>query len=363
MCVDISPPQLTRRPTVTVAVASYNYARYLRDCVNSALDQEGVEVEVVIVDDASSDDSVAVARDLASRDARVRVITHESNHGHIATFNEALWAGEGEFVVKLDSDDMLTPGSLARSARAMVAFPTLGLVYGNPLTFHETPPPPVRTRVRGHSVWSGSDWLELRCRRATNCIMQPEAMMRASVLRRTDGHRKHLPATHDLNLWLRMAAISDVGRVNGPDQGYYRVHSDSLLRSKFDGYHSDLTQRLRAFEDFFETIEPNCLAPDFVSRLRALNRRKLAAQALLWACRELDDRHGEEVSVDAYLAFALEVHPAARDLRAWRAVDRRLRANTHQVRRLQQTVGTPVAVTVRSVQDKVLWRKRRRFGA
>jgi glycosyltransferase involved in cell wall biosynthesis len=355
-------PPLTRRPRVTVAVASYNYGQYLRDCVTSALTQDEVDVEVVVVDDGSADDSVAVATDLAASDQRVRVIAHERNRGHIATFNEALWAGEGEFVVKLDSDDMLTPGALGRAARAMAAFPTVGLVYGNPLTFNAAPPPPARTRIRSSTVWRGSDWLALRCRRATNCIMQPEAMVRASVLRRTDGHRKHLPATHDLNLWLRLAALSDVARLNGPDQGYYRVHSGSLLRSRFGDYHSDLAQRLRAFEDFFDTVDPGLLRDSDLSRLRVLNRRKLAEQALAWSCRLLDDGHEDHRSVEDYRAFALEVYPAAEDLMEWRALGRRLYADSDRFRRLRHQFRVPAARAGRSVQAKVQWRRWRRFG-
>ena len=57
---------------------------------------------MVVVDDGSNDDSVAIATKLSSGDSRVRLITHGSNEGHISTFNEALWAAEGEFVVKLN---------------------------------------------------------------------------------------------------------------------------------------------------------------------------------------------------------------------------------------------------------------------
>lgn len=355
-------PALARPPRVTVAVASYNYGRYLRDCVNSALAQEDVDVDVVIVDDGSTDASVAVATYLASLDKRVRLITHDRNRGHIATFNEALWAGAGEFIVKLDSDDMLTPGSLGRAARTMAAFPSVGLLYGNPLTFTDSPPPVARTRVRSCTVWSGSDWLSLRCRRASNCIMQPEAMVRASVLHRTDGHRQHLPATHDLNLWLRLAAISDVARLNGPDQGYYRVHSDSLLRSRFGGYHSDLTQRMKAFDDFFDTLDPGGFPDGFVSRLRVLNHRGLARQALAWTCRLLDDREDDPTSVADYLSFALAVYPDARDLREWRMVAWRLRTDANQFQQIQQQLRVPFARATRSIEGKVRWRRWRRFG-
>lgn len=353
------PAYSPHRPQVSVAVASYNYGRYLRECVESALSQDDVDVEVVVVDDGSNDDSVAIATKLSSGDSRVRLITHGSNEGHISTFNEALWAAEGEFVVKLDSDDILTPGALARAARLMAAFPTLGLVYGNPLTFTDSPPPPARTRTRSATLWKGTDWLALRCKRATNCIRQPEAMLRTSVLHRTDGHRRHLPATHDLNLWLRIAAISDVGRVNGADQGCYRIHSDSLLRSRFGSYHADLVERRKAFDDFFSGLTGETVGSKQVALLKTQNSRSLARQSLAWACREVDRFKTSDQAIDNYVIFALDVYPRARELGQWQALRRRLNGNA--ISNLGGLTAS-VADINRTFHDKIIWQKWRRFG-
>jgi glycosyltransferase involved in cell wall biosynthesis len=347
------------RPRVSVAVASYNYGRYLRECIESALNQNDVEVEVVVVDDGSSDDSVAIATELSAADSRVRLITHRENRGHISTFNEVLWAAEGEFIVKLDSDDVLTPGALARAAGLMTAFPRLGLVYGNPLTFTDSPPPPARTRPRSASLWSGTDWLALRCKRATNCIRQPEAMLRTSVLRRTDGHRHHLPATHDLNLWLRIAAISDVGRVNGADQGYYRVHSDSLLQSRYGSYYADLVERRKAFDDFFKSLASEAVGSNPAALLRNQTSRTLAKQSLSWACREIDRSEANDKVIGDYVSFALDVYPRTRDLPQWQALHRRLEG---------KAISKPGRLTSnaadirRGLHDRLVWRRWRRFG-
>src|SRR5215218_5230435 len=77
-------------PRVSVVIPCYNYARYLVACVDSVAGQHGVEVEIVIVDDASTDDSAAVARRISDLDPRVRMIEHRENRGHIATYNDGL---------------------------------------------------------------------------------------------------------------------------------------------------------------------------------------------------------------------------------------------------------------------------------
>src|SRR5208337_1578043 len=76
--------------TVDVVIPCYNYARYLRRCVQSVLSQSGVDVRVLVIDDASSDDTPQVGNDLAGSDSRVEFRRHEVNRGHIATYNEGL---------------------------------------------------------------------------------------------------------------------------------------------------------------------------------------------------------------------------------------------------------------------------------
>ena len=97
-------------------IPCYNYGRYLNDCVESVLSQLGVEVRVLIIDDASTDSTPQIASAFAARDQRVEFHRHDRNLGHIATYNEGLSLADSTYSVLLDADDMLTPGCL--SARA-----------------------------------------------------------------------------------------------------------------------------------------------------------------------------------------------------------------------------------------------------
>ena len=216
----------TDRPTVTVVIPCFNYGRFLPDAVTSALSQDGVEVDVVVVDDRSTDDSLAVARALAVEHPAVRVLAHDTNQGPVATFNDGLEFVSGEFLVRLDADDLLTPGSLARAAALARCYPSVGLVYGHPRHFTSEPPAP-RLRVRSWTVWPGRHWLADRCRTGLNVITSPEVLMRTSVVQRVGGQQP-LMHTHDMEMWLRISAFADVARVNGPDQAWHRDHPDSL---------------------------------------------------------------------------------------------------------------------------------------
>src|SRR6186713_958954 len=82
---------LTSRPRVSVVIPCYNYGRYLSQCVHSVTrDQPDIDLEVVIVDDASTDGSLEVARTLQKEDPRIELVRHVRNRGHIATFNDGV---------------------------------------------------------------------------------------------------------------------------------------------------------------------------------------------------------------------------------------------------------------------------------
>ena len=307
---------------VDVVVPCYNYGHFLKACVQSALAQEGVDVRVLIIDDASSDDSVAVAKELAHQDSRVRLIALTENVGMIRAMNRGVHEVDGDYFVKLDADDLLPPGSLQRSLALLQQYPNVGFVYGRPRHFSgERPPPPRLGRPRW-MVWPGREWLELRCQRAVNCISQPEVVIRSSVLRAAGDYNADLPHTSDLEMWLRLAAISDVGRINGIDQGYYRVHPNSMQRTVNSGPLADLTGRRAAFLNFLATAGQKL---NGIAELETAVRKSLAAQALDRICHSYDRAQQNSSREQQLVEFASTTYPAFATLPRWQEVERRRR--------------------------------------
>ena len=116
------PADIPDGPAVTILVASYNYARFLRETLDSALAQSFGDFELLVVEDGSTDGSLALARQYAARDARVRVLTHADggNHGLPATLALGLAHARGRCVAFLESDDRWHPDSLRQRMRARV---------------------------------------------------------------------------------------------------------------------------------------------------------------------------------------------------------------------------------------------------
>ncbi len=194
-------------PTVGVAIPCYNYAQYLSVCLDSVLSQTGVALDVVVVDDASTDNSRAVVEEYMAKDSRVRLVAHETNKGHIATFNDGMDEIRGDYVVLISADDALVPGALARAAEAMEAHPSIGFTYGPVVQFSDELPAETKTKQGRLKIWSGQDWVERRCRVGNNTIFSPEVVMRRDVYERIDPYNPKLRATSDLAMWLNAAAV------------------------------------------------------------------------------------------------------------------------------------------------------------
>jgi glycosyltransferase involved in cell wall biosynthesis len=340
---------------VTVVVPCYNYGRYLPAAVGSALTQPGVEVEVIVIDDASTDGSADTARRLAIADDRVRAIVHDRNQGHIATYNEGLLEAAGEYVVLLSADDMLTPGALRRSAGLMESHRSVGFVYGLPIEFVNVPPP-ARERGGSWTVWRGEEWLRRRCRTGRNCILSPEVVMRTSVQRTLGGYSPQLPHSGDLEIWLRAAAISDVGRVNGPPQAYYRVHDRNMHMTTYRGAVTDLEARLAAFERALTDAGSQLSNRE---ELLAVARRAIATAALDGALSARGASSSVTEPVEAYLAFARKTWPCIQATRRWHLVVRLVSWDRLSARPPRSAI---LASRFLDARDRVRWRWWRRTG-
>ncbi|ROO62211.1 glycosyl transferase family 2 [Micromonospora sp. Llam0] len=309
----------SRTPRVSVIIPCYNYGRFLAQSAGSALQQQGVDVELIVVDDHSTDDTPQVLADLGRDEPRLRAVRNETNHGPCDAFNDGLNLATGEFIVRLDADDLLTPGALARAVQLFEQFPEVGLVYGHPVHFHQTVPTTYRSEPTGWTIWSGQDWIAERCRLGVNCITTPEAMVRASIYQEIGPWDNRMRLACDLGAWLRVAAVSDVARIDGVDQAWHREHQGSISVTD-GGRRVDLTERRIAFDALFEG--PGGKLPQ-ASELHDLARRALATEALESACHAYDRRLTDREPVEWYVQFAVETYPQARQLPLWRGLHRR----------------------------------------
>jgi Glycosyl transferase family 2 len=315
------PAPLSTRPSVSVVVPCHNYGLFLADSVGSVLAQPDVDVEVVIVDDASTDDSAEIARSLSATDPRVCLIVHEQNRGHIETYNDGLRRTSGEYVVLLSADDMLAPNALTRATALMEAHANVGLVYGTAVPFHGDLPP-CEQAVREWVVYPGRGWIDRVCHTGGNPISSPEVVMRRAAWLDAGPYDPRLPHCADLALWMATGVGWDIGRIDGAPQALYRMHESAMHVTVNSGALRDLHERRRTFELLFTERLPASKEAD---AMHARAREALARLALRLAMGRnwWDDA---DPPVEALREFALETWPPIERSVLWVRLARRTRS-------------------------------------
>jgi glycosyltransferase involved in cell wall biosynthesis len=272
--------------TVEVIVPCYKYGHFLRDCVNSVLRQSWHALTVVIINDASPDNTDVIADAIAREDSRVSVIHHRENRGHIASYNEALARTAADYTLILSADDLLTPGALERAVTALRLAPAAGLCFGDDVPFQDGSLLPDLDEVPGDvsiSFEAYDDFLLRSCRSGQTPIQAPTAIMRTTVQRTVGGFLADLPHSGDTEIWLRIAAEGGVVRV-GAQQAYRRLHARNMSL-EYPAVNR-LREQERAFAVHFEYMASRGQS---LTDARRLLVKQLGESAMWLASRAFDD--------------------------------------------------------------------------
>jgi glycosyltransferase involved in cell wall biosynthesis len=300
---------------VDVIVPCYNYGRYLKQCVESVLSQTNVAVRVLILDDASSDDTPDVAAALVRAEARVEFRRHVRNRGHIETFNEGLDWAAGHYLLLLSADDYLLPGALSRAALLMDQAPHIGFVFGRVLVQSDdgslVPVRPLEDKRidNGRLIMSGTEFFDRSG--SANIVPTPTAVVRSKLQKRVGGYRHDLPHTSDFEMWLRLAAQASVGYVDA-DQAIYRQHGGNMSSQYYAAMLPDIEQRKAAFDHVFR--ENGELIPD-ADRVRDRVFLKLARSTVSRASAAFNDGN---IQLSSQLSqFSRTLHPKIVNSTPW----------------------------------------------
>ncbi len=117
-----------KSPKVSVLMPAYNVEKYIGEAIDSVLNQTFTDFEFIIINDGSTDNTAKIIKQYAKKDKRIRFIDRQINKGFIATLNECLDNAIGEYVAKMDSDDISLPARLEKQVSFLERFPNIGMV-------------------------------------------------------------------------------------------------------------------------------------------------------------------------------------------------------------------------------------------
>ncbi|WP_445147920.1 glycosyltransferase family 2 protein [Baekduia sp. Peel2402] len=203
-------------PRVSVVITSYNYGRHLGQAVESVLAQTLTDLEVLVVDDGSTDDTLEVARRYEAADPRVTVIAQENSGQPAIPRNRATERAVGEYVLCLDADDHLAPDVLALCVAELDADPAAGMAY--PTTQM------VGAREQRLSI------VEWGVERLALCNFLPcPTLFRREAWVAAKGYNLNVRGYEDWDLWLGIAEAGWTGRPAREAIYFYRQHDDGGL--------------------------------------------------------------------------------------------------------------------------------------
>ena len=255
---------------VSIVTPSYNQAPFLAETIESVLDQDYPEIEYVVVDGSSSDESVAVARSYEQRLSRL--VVQQANVGQPAAINEGFGATDGELMAYVNSDDTLLPGAVSEMVAEFAADSELVLVYGDALY---TDAGSNRTGYLTSREWDPPEMV----RRCDNHVVQPSSMWTRAAWERAGPFDERGYYFFDFEFYLRLSVLGRVRRVPRP-WSTYREHAESKTMSN----HAAKAHDYLRFADEFLTSER--LPPELRPSVPAgRSRARIAAARELYGWR------------------------------------------------------------------------------
>lgn len=208
------------KPLVSVIIPNYNYANYLCQAVDSVLMQTYPNIEIIVVDDGSKDNSKEI---LSSYGEKISVI-YQPNAGVAAARNNGANAGKGEFIAFLDADDFWLPGKIEKQIDLFRMNSSLGFSHVG-VQYIDTENEPIKDLINGQEGWVSEEFLLLD--RPVVLSGGSGMMMPRSVFEEVGGFDLELSTCADWDLFYRISCLYEFGFL--PEiLVKYRIHSSNM---------------------------------------------------------------------------------------------------------------------------------------
>ncbi|MFB9983899.1 glycosyltransferase family 2 protein [Mesorhizobium kowhaii] len=293
-------------PMVDILIPNYCYGRYLPQAVESIVRQQVEDIRILIIDNASTDDSVDVAKKLARQDKRITLVAREKNLGLHASWNEGLDWASSKYVVILCADDLLVDGCFHRALSVLERVPDVSFACGAELAWHEDRPFPI---VENSDV---GDWRFLSMESYALARSLPSrvifgfgaSLIRTSDLKRVGHFRSEISYNEDVEMFLRLSLDRRVAVTNAI-HGIRREHGANISAVFWQDPKRDMVEKKIAFDSFFSN---DAAGVPGVEQLRRNVYRNLGKRAYWSGLSHI--ARGQRAAGFDLLRFAAELSPS-----------------------------------------------------
>lgn len=211
-----------KSPLVTVLMPVYNGEKYLKDAMDSILNQTFADFELLVINDGSTDGSEKIIRTYS--DSRIRLVNNDKNIGLVNTLNKGFELAKGDFIARMDCDDVSLRNRLTKQVKFLEKHPEVAacgtfynLLLNGKLALVDLP----------------ADQKEMDAFMVFNCpIAHPTVMLRTSLIRQHRlTYRVEFMHAEDYDLWSRLSDFAGLANIREPLLNY-RVHPGQITENK-----------------------------------------------------------------------------------------------------------------------------------
>ncbi len=208
-------------PSISVVMSVYNGEDFLKEAVESILQQTYTDFEFIIINDGSTDSSGEILRNYASKDPRI-VLIEQENAGLIAALNTGIATAKAELIARMDADDIAHPERFERQKNFMDSHPDIA-VLGTDITLIDDKGKTIRNSIYPRHGIKMDDFIY----KLGSPVAHPSVIMRKEVVMRIGGYRNAYKHAEDYDLWLRIHKIASLDNINIPLL-FYRQHDNKI---------------------------------------------------------------------------------------------------------------------------------------
>ena len=215
---------MSKSPRVSVLMSVYNSEQFLKEAINSILEQTFEDFEFIVINDGSKDDSLKIIK--SYDDKRIKLISR-ANKGLTASLNEGLKIASGEYIARQDSDDISVPTRLEKEVEYLDNSPKTALVGSNYTVIDMD-----GTKLTTTNVFTQPADLKLT-QITCNQYGHGSIMLRRNILKDVGGYDDSVGYVEDYDLWTRISQVADIANIEEPLY-LYRRNTESITRKNLD---------------------------------------------------------------------------------------------------------------------------------
>ncbi|ATC63284.1 hypothetical protein CMV30_04555 [Nibricoccus aquaticus] len=278
---------MARSPLISVIIPAYNVAPYVRDALASVQAQTFRDFEIIVVNDGSTDSTLAILQGIAATEPRLKIISRP-NTGIVGAMNDAIAASSAPFLARMDGDDLCAPQRFERQLAFLQANPAV-LLVGSNVEFIDSTAARLKTYAPPHDASAIHTALLAG---NSGALIHPAVMGPRRAWTETGGYREAYKFVEDYDLYLRAARLGPLANLDEPLLRY-RIHAQStnyLRRDKQTVLLKELCRDARAHAGLTDSFvfNPSPAHPDAASVYREWawwavdGREKATARRYAW---------------------------------------------------------------------------------